>query len=251
MFMNTHTVKIISSVLLLSAISIGRLDASMIYTFAEDGAGVEVNYSGSLNTSIFAPQGAVTADERYINIPAGNFTVCDFENYQPSSLLPGFSGVSSVFSADSVTFSFNLDPLPNVFDASSSGGDTFGFDVFYYAGPYRAVINVPFEYISGSPINGSMYFTGETLSSMGIQADGGFEVYLPDGETISGIVVPEPRCVVLLAIGLLAVIGSRCRGLCIRLAIWSNKSPEPTAVGAVSSAFAVHVASRRWLSFLR
>src|ERR1035437_1156962 len=30
-----------------------------------------------------------------------------------------------------------------------------------------------------------------------------------------------------------------------------NKSLEPTAVGAGSSAVAVHVASRRWLSFLR
>jgi hypothetical protein len=30
-----------------------------------------------------------------------------------------------------------------------------------------------------------------------------------------------------------------------------NKSPEPTAVGAVSSAVAVHVASRRWLSLFR
>jgi hypothetical protein len=30
-----------------------------------------------------------------------------------------------------------------------------------------------------------------------------------------------------------------------------NKSPEPTAVGPFSSAFAVHIASRRWLSFLR
>jgi hypothetical protein len=30
-----------------------------------------------------------------------------------------------------------------------------------------------------------------------------------------------------------------------------NKSPEPTAVGAFGSAIAVHVASRRWLSFLR
>ncbi len=29
-----------------------------------------------------------------------------------------------------------------------------------------------------------------------------------------------------------------------------NKSPEPTAVGACRSAIAVHVASRRWLSFL-
>jgi len=30
-----------------------------------------------------------------------------------------------------------------------------------------------------------------------------------------------------------------------------NKSPEPTAVGAGSSAIAAHVTSRRWLSFLR
>ena len=35
------------------------------------------------------------------------------------------------------------------------------------------------------------------------------------------------------------------------VAVWSNKSPEPTAVGAVSSAVAVRVASRRWLSFFR
>ena len=33
--------------------------------------------------------------------------------------------------------------------------------------------------------------------------------------------------------------------------MWPNKSPEPTAVGAVRSAVAVHVASRRWLSFFR
>ena len=30
-----------------------------------------------------------------------------------------------------------------------------------------------------------------------------------------------------------------------------NKSPEPTAVGAVRSAIAVHAASQRWLSFFR
>ena len=30
-----------------------------------------------------------------------------------------------------------------------------------------------------------------------------------------------------------------------------NKSPEPTAVGAVRSAVAVHTASRRWFNFFR
>ena len=32
---------------------------------------------------------------------------------------------------------------------------------------------------------------------------------------------------------------------------WPNQSPEPTAVGAVGSAVAVHAASWRWLSFFR
>jgi hypothetical protein len=32
---------------------------------------------------------------------------------------------------------------------------------------------------------------------------------------------------------------------------WPNKTLEPTADGAVSSAIAVHAASRRWLSFFR
>ena len=35
------------------------------------------------------------------------------------------------------------------------------------------------------------------------------------------------------------------------MTMWPNKSPEPTAVGAVSSAIAVHAANRRWLSFFR
>jgi hypothetical protein len=39
------------------------------------------------------------------------------------------------------------------------------------------------------------------------------------------------------------------------LSVWihrtPNKSPEPTAVGACSSAIAVHATGRRWLSFLR
>ena len=39
--------------------------------------------------------------------------------------------------------------------------------------------------------------------------------------------------------------------ICLMTDQWPNKSPEPTAVGAVRSAIAVHVTSRRWLSFFR
>jgi len=42
-----------------------------------------------------------------------------------------------------------------------------------------------------------------------------------------------------------------CRLFLMRRDHTPNKSPEPTAVGAVSSAVAVHATSRRWLSFFR
>jgi len=57
------------------------------------------------------------------------------------------------------------------------------------------------------------------------------------GETFSGIWMPFWFVIILCILAIMK--------------LWSNKSPEPTAVGAVSSAVAVHVASRRWLSFFR
>jgi len=70
------------------------------------------------------------------------------------------------------------------------------------------------------------------------------------------IVVTAARQVFKLAIVALVYFPSlRCRLefqlLFLDFMLPPNKSPEPTAVGAVSSAVAVHVASRRWLSFLR
>jgi hypothetical protein len=39
--------------------------------------------------------------------------------------------------------------------------------------------------------------------------------------------------------------------ICMSLIAMPNKTLEPTAVGVVRSAIAVHVVSRRWLSFRR
>jgi hypothetical protein len=58
---------------------------------------------------------------------------------------------------------------------------------------------------------------------------------------------PEPAVLPLVLLGAFVSILFRLR----HSRTPPNKSPEPTAVGAVSSAVAVHVASRRWLSFFR
>jgi hypothetical protein len=60
--------------------------------------------------------------------------------------------------------------------------------------------------------------------------------------------VPEPTTVALFFVGGVAVFLWRRRAW---FAMLPNKSPEPTAVGAVRSAIAAHAASRRWLSFFR
>ena len=48
-----------------------------------------------------------------------------------------------------------------------------------------------------------------------------------------------------------AVFTFSCHRFCSVITFAPNQSPEPTAVGAVRSAVAVHAASRRWLSFFR
>jgi hypothetical protein len=59
------------------------------------------------------------------------------------------------------------------------------------------------------------------------------------------VTVPEPATITMLLFGTVLLYGVTLRST------FANKSPEPTAVGAFSSAVAVHVADRRWLSFLR
>jgi hypothetical protein len=57
---------------------------------------------------------------------------------------------------------------------------------------------------------------------------------------------PEPSSVALVGVSAALLVIRR-----LYMTMWPNKSPEPTAVGACSSAVAVHAASRRWLSFFR
>jgi hypothetical protein len=72
--------------------------------------------------------------------------------------------------------------------------------------------------------------------------------YPPAAFEVTAETVPEPSVTGFL----LACLASLWSWQSFqRTIIRPNKSPEPTAVGARSSAVAVHVASRRWLSFLR
>lgn len=207
--------KVITIMTVLATIAVNRLEAAVLYTFSENASGVQLGYSGSLDTSGLRTQAALSAEGTYIDIlgvAAPGQQLYDFQNFQRSPLLPELRGVSSQFSADDISFSWNLDTLDRRYYAPSAWGDTFGFYIFERSGIYVTWLNLPFGYISESPINGGMVFEGETLSSMELSPSESFRVFLPGGENISGVVVvPEPQFVLPFVLATLGTLGFRCR----------------------------------------
>ena len=124
------------------------------------------------------------------------------------------TALSLIYWGGALQVSFNGQPL-----SFSDMGDTpnytiWGADISAYAGQ-----------------TGQLLFTAPWQTSA-----------MLDHIQFSSSPVPEPSVLSLFICGTLLI--------CYRVTR-PNKSPEPTAVGAVSSAIAVHVASRRWLSFFR
>jgi hypothetical protein len=209
--MKAFFLKTLSGLLFLISMSVGELYANVFYTFSENSVGVQVSYSGSLDTSLLTPQGGLSHGLTYVEIAPSGFTVINISNFQPSPLMPELPSVGLQFSADGVTFSIDPSAILNRQYASSASGDTFSFLVFDYVGSYRSVLCVPWAYVSSTEFSGDMFFQGATFSSLGIRPDQGFQINLPGGQTISGIVVPEPASMTLLLGGfsLFALLGTR------------------------------------------
>ena len=101
------------------------------------------------------------------------------------------------------------------------------------------------------------------LFSLGIKIGLRLELVGSSGEDLSSSICMSKLSAVSLVSARAGLCGEqvRSRRICERsdwlgfimdfTSLMPNKSPEPTAVGPFSSAFAVHVVGRRWLSFLR
>jgi hypothetical protein len=196
----------------LAITTVCELNASVTYTFSENQSGVQLSYAGSLNTSGFAFQGGLSSSAPYsyidiLGVSVPGQQLYDFQNFQSSSLNPDLAAVSYRFSADNISFAWNLAPTSRHYDTPSGYGDSFGFYIFGQSGSYATWMNLPYGYVSGSTINGGMLFEGETLASMGLTENESFHVFLPGNESIAGVViVPEPQpmafCVVAALVAL-------------------------------------------------
>lgn len=188
------------------------LNAALVLTFAEDSGGVSLSYSGQLNTSGLQFQGALTYSQRFFDIDGDQ--IIEFQNAQPrpTGQHSAFLGTSFRYSADNITFNLQLDLNGLPYLATAATGDTFGFYIFERSGEFITWMNLPYDYVSNSPIQGELRFDGQSFSSMGLETDEEFLMSLPGGETVAiQVQVPEPGIWTLLSLGLFVSASTRRR----------------------------------------
>ena len=185
-----------------------------------------------------------------LSLGATSVTLCGTNSsYSPSALsglfsidLYGGSGVglsaasisqTGLVPANAISIRFIAQGVPQPFGGPllvSMGGQNT---------PYVAISTGPNYTVYAGDVSA---YAGQ-VAQLSFSAPNGANNYWEfDGIQFSSAPVPEPSTYAILA-------------LCVFIfCLWKkrpNQSPEPTAVGACSSAIAVHVASWRWLSFLR
>lgn len=177
------------STLLLASLFATCVQGALVITAQETGGNVVFTWSGSLNLS------GVTYAVQDINSVAGgiNPSVGNFLGYNnPNSLIdlsnPVLTPASVPFGTSGVTA------------ASSFSGSAFGLD-----GAGR--IGIPFNYVSGNALSGSVTYNGATFSSLGL-IEGTYNWTLPSTDTIQ-MLIPEPSTLCLSALGFALLLRRR------------------------------------------
>jgi len=175
------------------------LNAAVTLIFSEKSEGVSLSYTGQLLTNGLQFQGGLAYNGRFLDINGSQ--IIEFQNAQPLPIgqHPSFQGTSFRYSADNITFNLQLDLVNLPALASSASGDTFGFYIFERSGQFITWMNLPWQYVSGSPIQGELKFAGESFESMGLEQGEQFRMVLPGGESVAIQVVPEPSTLMLFA----------------------------------------------------
>jgi hypothetical protein len=225
--MNNITNKFVQVLTIVSLLTVLTCQATGVYEY--DWISGKPGFSGEIfldaPTSASAPNGGTILDVlpgSYLTTPLGNYSIFD----------SAFSSKTAPWTPDIVWNQTKIIEMILFFKPSTPS--------FYQLGS-EAVAQV------------DVFGVTNAVDTTFINPDGSWSVYNGPNDDNTGQwlanTIPEPATFALLAFGFTALLVFRLGAKVSRTQ--PNKSPEPTAVGAGSSAVAVHVASRRWLSFLR
>jgi hypothetical protein len=188
----------VASALCLTLLIVGVVQsarADVIATYIEDGSGVTGSLTGT--STLTSNQGTGTA---YADVgPSGNL---------------GFGGtLTTLIQVQVVTGTWDSAPTAAVNPSGYIDPTAVTGDLWYFSGD-GGIVNFPVGYVSGAAINSSIFFSGQTLVSLGIASGSRSYTFTKTGGgdslglTITAA-VPEPSTWMLLA----SALGIGCRGL--------------------------------------
>jgi hypothetical protein len=169
--------------------------ADVIATYIEDGSGVTGTLTGT--STLTSNTGTQSA---YADVgPSGNL---------------GFGGTLTTFiPVQAVNGTWDSAPTAAVNPSAYIDPTAVTGDLWYFSGD-GGIVNFPVGYVSGAAINSTIFFSGQTLASLGIASGSRSYTFTKTGGgdslglTITAA-VPEPSTWMLLA----SALGIGCRGL--------------------------------------
>jgi hypothetical protein len=189
----------LSGLLLAIGALTGTAQATITYTVHEQGGSVVFDYTGSIDL-------ASATSSSSLSISAGEFI-------GTSAYIRSLDGNVSIYTT---TFT-SITPLGTGFVAGGSvSGSSFGLEA--KPGVNADQIYLPSGYVSGSNISGSLTFSGQSFSSLGLTPGSTTWTWSngvgSDSATFNIVAVPEPSTTLLLgAAAAVAIIARRRKGL--------------------------------------
>lgn len=179
----------VSAAVVFASLPFDGAKGAVIVTIINMGDDLFVSGSGNLNITSLSSLGVSSLANPFMNTDRG----LRLGSPAAALILQGATPLGSFAAASTVL------------TASSGSGDLFGL--------VNGEVDVPENYVSGNPLNGSATFFGRSIASLGLIPGTYVSTWGSGGsaDSFTLVIVPEPSCPMLIGVGAIWILGRRAR----------------------------------------